>query len=418
MYRRLIPLASIVTPGTLSVQMSQFTSHSAAHVPYLNFTSLSFAAGLYADTDTTAFNNTIAYHWSGPSQSLQRIAAAVAAQGSPLPLKAPSPNSSFVHEFYGPSLKCTAIDNARVRRIQQSIVEYTTPDNCYQANTYLAWYGDLPFVKSVDNKTSIPSGTVFAPSNGASAAISLAIMPHMGDSFAMSTHRVWWACEDLLQPSVEPTSPKNPFGDRLANHSTYFDCQLFNTSYSVSFNYSNGEQSIDVETLRRDQDQPVNTIEWVNGPMPALWFKTGDAPACVWEGGELRDTFDFECSSSKFDARTVQALAYQGVMQAFTQLLQGSIASDPSGVSWIRNSSIMSTKLIYTKELAYLTDRRKQEQGSYDTLQWMLQNTSVGGYAASTENKKVRYLDRDLAQTMEEMFQQYTVSLLSDPTLQ
>lgn len=82
---RLIPLASIISPAALTIEIDQvkpaptFFSHE---IPTLNFTSLSFAAGL---SPPATFGSGLAvaqYHWNGPSSAVINVAQAVGAQGT------------------------------------------------------------------------------------------------------------------------------------------------------------------------------------------------------------------------------------------------------------------------------------------------------------------------------------------------
>ena len=143
---RLIPLAAIVAPGTLSIKSEQFTTYRLHNVTYLDFTSLSFAAGL---VPAEAYSNSMFYAWSGPRRTLERVALAIGAQLAMLPMTALSPNASWVFDFYGPSLSCQPIDKDRNHRNQANVAAYTAfGTQCHTANTHLAWFGDLPSVSS------------------------------------------------------------------------------------------------------------------------------------------------------------------------------------------------------------------------------------------------------------------------------
>lgn len=81
---RLIPLASIITPAALTIEIDQvkpsptFFSHQ---IPTLNFTSLSFAASLSPPAVFGSGTAVAQYHWNGPSSAVINIAQAVGAQG-------------------------------------------------------------------------------------------------------------------------------------------------------------------------------------------------------------------------------------------------------------------------------------------------------------------------------------------------
>ena len=69
-----MPIASIITPGTLSIRSAMLNQSSTLPVPFLNFTNLCFT-----DRLLTGENG---FEYNGPSQIVQTIAAAVSAQGT------------------------------------------------------------------------------------------------------------------------------------------------------------------------------------------------------------------------------------------------------------------------------------------------------------------------------------------------
>jgi hypothetical protein len=96
---RLIPIASIFTPATLSVEskaMEPQPTHGY-YVPTINFDTLSYVAGL--GTIGHARWNPQDFTYEGPSQALKRITTAVGALGAVLPIDPPSSNSSWDMEF-------------------------------------------------------------------------------------------------------------------------------------------------------------------------------------------------------------------------------------------------------------------------------------------------------------------------------
>ncbi|KAF2141994.1 uncharacterized protein K452DRAFT_308403 [Aplosporella prunicola CBS 121167] len=97
----LIPLVTTLTPGTLSVQPVSITNITSAEVPYIDFSS-----------ENPTNNSVLLGTWEGAanlmgaSPSLRRLLSATAASASIASMTAPSPNSSYTLDFYGPTLKC------------------------------------------------------------------------------------------------------------------------------------------------------------------------------------------------------------------------------------------------------------------------------------------------------------------------
>jgi hypothetical protein len=102
---RLIPMASIISPATLSIEsrMQLPPPTSPRYASTINFKTLSYLAPSRA-MDPKPF-----YVWSGPSQALTRLVTAVAAQGAILPIDPPSANATWRAEFRGPVLRCQSL---------------------------------------------------------------------------------------------------------------------------------------------------------------------------------------------------------------------------------------------------------------------------------------------------------------------
>lgn len=124
---RLMPLPSIVTPATLSVAID-FPPPTFMNVPNVGFSSLNLAAPLVAWGPTASGEGKkpgIHYLYTGPSLTVKRITGAVAAQGSILPVPAPSVNSTWDLDFDGPSLHCSPVDSDFRRAALDNILNYT-----------------------------------------------------------------------------------------------------------------------------------------------------------------------------------------------------------------------------------------------------------------------------------------------------
>lgn len=106
---RLIPIAAIVTPATLSVQIAITTTNALRDVPKFDFTNFNFISPptLSSTDSTNAFveyyttADFYRYYYRGPSRSVDRISNAVAAQGEILEIKPPALNASWNLDFYG-----------------------------------------------------------------------------------------------------------------------------------------------------------------------------------------------------------------------------------------------------------------------------------------------------------------------------
>jgi hypothetical protein len=117
---RLIPIASIITPATLSV-VSKAMEPQPIHkyyVPTINFDTLSYVAGLSATGSGRYYPQKLTYE--GPSQALQRMTTAVDILGNILPIDPPSSNSSWDTEFRGPAIRCDPFSASDSSAIEQA----------------------------------------------------------------------------------------------------------------------------------------------------------------------------------------------------------------------------------------------------------------------------------------------------------
>lgn len=112
---RLIPIAAVITPATLTIKTEPAPSGcSDTTVPMVDFGSLNFA---FSDSDAVLkmqlsggmndlYNVTT---YGGPEYSVTKTVVATAAQGRLLPISAPCSNCSWEMDFVGPATQCTPV---------------------------------------------------------------------------------------------------------------------------------------------------------------------------------------------------------------------------------------------------------------------------------------------------------------------
>ena len=129
-------------------------------------------------------------------------------------------------------------------------------------------------------------------------------------------------------------------------------------------------------------------------------------------------------------------MAYQSLLDAFANILNGTL-NGTIAIPYIgplrKSSSILSATLVQSNELAYLNDRNKNYLLGFfntgDLEGWFTRNNiSIGGGPSNGEDRPTinthkpifgnMSLGRPLGGMLEEMFRNYTVSLMSTPLLQ
>ena len=136
---RLIPVASIVTPATLSVQLTAKVSNSLHRVPNLDFRSLSFLGPMEDGVGGPSRHHTDPYPYSGPSQVVLEVTNAVMAQGQKLLIQPPvhAANASWKIDFVGPALKCHNLDPTQHLQIRQNVYDAMIGTNYSRLYGYL-----------------------------------------------------------------------------------------------------------------------------------------------------------------------------------------------------------------------------------------------------------------------------------------
>lgn len=236
----------------------------------------------------------------------------------------------------------------------------------------------------------------------------LAILPNIGASINMGSRTLRKACYNLGSNAVVDLD-SSPLGG-LEKDASMLECRLSNSTYMVNFDFLNGEQKIGIKLQKNESIVPFNSTNYLYGPTLTGSETCGTLFNSVISYTDLLKN-NYTC---RFDESVMQSLAYQGVMEGFTNLLKGKLVS-VDGEPIFGDSLITTTTLMNTKELSMLSSSSADSSipGSgalQDRLSHTDQAFSSGAVAATNATRPLR-------DTLEEMFQNYTVSLMSSPQL-
>ncbi|TIA32899.1 hypothetical protein D6C78_07919 [Aureobasidium pullulans] len=416
-----IPIASIITPATLSVQSVVYRPSAMVKVPKLDFTSYNFAAPLtLLDSASVHYTD---YCYRGPGRLVQRIVDAVGAQGQILPITPPSTNSSWTLEFWGPSLQCSNVEGQEYEDIWSNMWEFYAKDgdDCRLSYGYLAWAPtantSVPFIFHNDTSTfRYDSLTIDAP-----ARMLIAILPGMfSNRVNMPTHTVPGGCmmwsesrkfNNYSQALAEdPHTISQYFGG-----STLLQCQVLNTSYIADFGYENGIQTVNVTNVTYSDPPYLRPAGCVTGPIALS--NGGNNMTEAWDNraNASCSTLNLANRQCQFEPSLLRTLAYQSIADAFGQLIQGTIGFSGAVSTVTYNSSISKTALLDTEELLFI------QNWLMDTIFMdlaTLSQTSNGTDYVGLSNTNNVTSRGSIARTLEQMFQNITLSLLSERYLQ
>lgn len=404
---RLLQISAIVTPATLVVQSQQMLPPPTEIFPLaeLRFDVLShleMMIQMNPDFDV--------YLYQGPSRAVKRVAAAVSAQGDILALDPPSTNSSWTSSFKGPVLRCEELSASEQLAVQNNIANWlqTNPHGgCMKTQTYQMWYGRFPYA-FYGNDTTMTKSSIY-PINRISwsreAAFRLAIMPQMfqvapqPDPYGMYSAPL--ACrysEVLNQDTAAPLSD-------LAVNSTMIECKLFESTYNTNFNYTEGSQKIDISVPVTDADVPNEFVWSAIGPSNA---------SCAGLNWEYDPSPNATLSSCTFNRTLIEQLSYLAIMDSVTDLLEGDIGK--AGFWTNISTQVINTVLMNTDELGFLAD--DANLGKNSSLQTALRDyggVEFAGFVNASDSARDK---QPLAQAIEQLLQNITISLLGLPQFQ
>ncbi|TGO28106.1 hypothetical protein BPAE_0032g00490 [Botrytis paeoniae] len=371
----LIPIPSIFTPGTLSIQSAPITPNDteSRQVPQLNFVNPNFVKFSGA---TTSY-----FEYQGPSKLVERIAAATAAQGKILTITPAIEhlNASWSIDFWGPSVHCG--NNVEPDRtvILENYVSFLQATGAPPL-TYFSWgvrapNETLPFYNISGGMTL----NDFTLSKFNPLAMFLAFTNDSDSLVDISANK--WSNASIVS--------KGGWSQIFVNM-IIIRCDLLNSSYNLDFQYTNGRQTIAVS--KDVATQAIAISPETNFSYPITSDETSTDDPC------RTSNYNIYTCYNKIGA---QKVSYQSIKDAFNNLLFGSIVFE----SEVSNSFITQTVLMDTIELQFLGN----------------QPLKIAGLIRSSD---VLHMDSlfqprgHLVHALERLFENITVSMLSETYLQ
>lgn len=195
------------------------------------------------------------------------------------------------------------------------------------------------------------------------------------------------------------------------------ECQLVNTTYKTTFDYVNGNQTVRIDNIRTPDEQKVEAVDSIIGPTNStcVGLHGGYLLNATAQTDTRPEMFDWT-ERCDFDPYLARRLAYQSIMDAFYTAISGPVALDQSTAG-----NVIATTLLGTQEPSFLTNYARVVETNasvaWNNAQVALLDLDLGDFAGLTVPGPVEKLP-SLAQEMERMFQNLTVSLMSSPEFQ
>ncbi|KAK0883908.1 hypothetical protein LTR87_002386 [Friedmanniomyces endolithicus] len=427
----LIPIASILTPATLSVGID-VPAPIYMNVPNVDFTSLNLAAPM-ASTQDGSVEASFGYLYAGPSLSVQQITNVVAAHGTIIPVAAPSVNSSWDLSFDGPSLHCAPVAADFRQMVLANILEYMSArsvgavqPNCTYGPGYISWHPpfmlpdhpaevNLPFVLDNTN-SSDPSNTVLNNDNthgyfgSDTATVFFAVAPTLFSSVSN---------EDYDGPAVCTTEKwYNATLAEYYNISTVLRCDVHNATYLTNFNFTNGVQTVSISE-KDITDTPLLTMSTLEGNFGS----TNQTNPYLQPHNCSYDDLNTTMASVGciFDPVVLSTISYQAIMHAFTDIVTGTIvlgAESEFATVITSTTQLSTTVLAEAPELAFLQPFQMKDGNTTISLQERAPLWTQQPYAGLVNAAAAPKSTLPFQQALEQLFENITISLMSAPDLQ
>lgn len=370
-------------------------------VPQADFKSLKFISPGELDGEYEVGSNML---YNGPNQLVERMARSTASAGS-----VPSvgnalimaTNASWELTFSGPYLKCGDIADDDLQRIQQNIlIAYQNGSFCQDYQNYLSWTATPGVLvtgsEAFDNTTAslLPFGTrePFNMNVGTLGPYTQADPNSTADLDPNAIATIYFAAiPDFYALTLSDCEAINVTAG--ISNSTFLQCGLYNTTYHTSFAFSNGIQDLQVDFPDVENAQPLAAISRV--------YLNNGQEGCT-DVNTKNDTCDI-------DPSTLEQLSFQAVMDAFGRVLVGSIHNGDTNyeATLVEYTSVLSTSLVYTPELSFLSTGSSWQEAGDDRYQ----NGSAD--FQSLYSWQEQSLNLSLADALEQLFQNITLSMLS-----
>ena len=236
--KRCIPIASLVTPATLSVNLILRHHSLMTNVPALNISDPNQAHRYAYATSSHDAANPRLETFLRPRTILTRLGVAAGTTGEILQIPPVFTNATYKLQFFGPVVKCEDANASIAKHVQDAVErsKYIKDGSITMVqNSYFAMIPDLSSAGLVSN-----AGVV-------------QVTNHSDTKSATSGSNQLW----LGFSRNEADS-----SGAIHTHPHYLHCQLYNASYEVDFSFNQGVQSLQL----KNNLKPLNAIDYPSGP--------------------------------------------------------------------------------------------------------------------------------------------------------
>jgi hypothetical protein len=226
---RSIPIASLITPTTLSVRQGEYYYNTTANVPFLDMSTVDmsrnisqpgrFAVYVPFNTQNSSDNSSVnnaSEILTGPRTIISRFSNAAASTGNILPIIPSYLNSTYMLRFYGPKVECKDAGPNEIATIDRLIDSQIAVSEATETNQEIDYFAFVPAQDS--------SGAYYS------------ILGNRPEEPVDAMNQLWMAYS-IYGIGSNCQNPSNITRK-------YTVCSLWNVSYAVNFAFENGIQNI------------------------------------------------------------------------------------------------------------------------------------------------------------------------------
>ena len=188
-------------------------------------------------------------------------------------------------------------------------------------------------------------------------------------------------------------------------------CQAYEGHYFLTFDNAKGFGTVSIDKLTLNTSSRIKPIYEVLGPGLMMGGNGCQQPNI----SNVSTRFEKACYTNP---NTLRGLAYTAVMDAFGRSILGSIYLSYNGAFKVE-PPILNNALLNAKELSFVRDWQTRKQlGGYTLQHWILHSNETAARGLLNTNEPNLNRSLQFHETVEQMFQNLTVSLMSAPALQ
>jgi hypothetical protein len=389
----LVPFASLLPPATLSVLPSTTTNSSYMHIPVPFFASVVMAETNFRMIAGDQFiKDSIMDIYLKPSVQLSRLVTTTAYRGAVPDHQTLFPNSTYELSFNAPAVQCTPISQKILDPFNAAAgcdfmaMEDNSSDSCNSTVPYVSWVPDgattVPFANGTLDNQLLPLDLELGQLN---------------TDLGFNTRYLGQSEDGPATLFIATRSQVPPLSQRRWD---VLNCSMYNATYVVQASSDSNRRSqallSEVRIIDSAPFKPESSAREVDEPSPV---------------------------------QDLAMFSYMGMMESLNRVLVGTMVSKEvldadSPYYWdqrrlrVQSPSLMSTLLAFTHELVPFTSRSRSNSSALppDADQW----TDVAQHLFSIKSLSKEALtspsyNRSLASAVEELFQNMTLSLFSDP---